>query len=130
MTRLIRVHGQLADIAQGSHDSYGEHLHKGIGLYYTVRSYKGVNIGDTKISPDALLAKAQTELILAHEMKPEESQPSWYLYGVYRAQKRLDQAETCLRLAHQNARQSRLTSTEGRGIDLAMHNLSTQTTRR
>ena len=95
---LLRSHSQLADIAEGLHDAYSEHLHRGIGHYLMARHFKGISVGGTVVSSEALLAKAQAELTQAIEMRPMRPDPSWYLYGVHIALGHKQVAESFLAL--------------------------------
>src|SRR5262249_10496521 len=78
---LIPGHSRLMEIAEAHEDEYGEHLHRGIGLYLLARrraALAGVPGGP---SPEALLCKAAGELTLARLRRPDEARPCWYLYA-------------------------------------------------
>lgn len=80
---LIRCHSQLLAIAEESEDAYGEHLHRGIGLFLLARKCSALPEPEEGFSTESLLFKAAAELTLAHLQRPEEARPCWYLYEVW-----------------------------------------------
>jgi tetratricopeptide (TPR) repeat protein len=70
--RLIQAHTRLLAVAEQQGDAYGEHLHRGIGLYLVA--------GQDGVEAEPLLCKAAGELTLASRERPAEARPQWYLY--------------------------------------------------
>jgi tetratricopeptide (TPR) repeat protein len=127
---LIGCHTQLMEIARDLGDDYGEHLHRGIGLFLLAR--KRAEPGDDmahRVSEE-LLCKAAAELTMARLSRPDEARPCWYLHGVW---KQLDQRQPALkwlRQAEQMAPFSRaLTVTEKRDLYLTCSALRAQSGR-
>jgi tetratricopeptide (TPR) repeat protein len=116
---LVHCHSRLMEIAQGENDPYGEHLHRGIGLYLLAR--RRVELADTAggLSAEALLCKAAAELTLARMERPEEARPWWYLYEVWTSLAQQQPASRCLRAAAAAAPLSYLTPVERRSLQLA-----------
>jgi tetratricopeptide (TPR) repeat protein len=116
---LIHCHTQLMSIAESAEDPYGEHLHRGIGLYYLAVARAALPAGDDELPPQALLCKAAGELTLARMARPDEARPAWYLHEVW---SRLAQRQPALRALHDAAATapfSYLTGAEQRGLQLA-----------
>jgi hypothetical protein len=79
-------------IAERTADPYGEHLHRGIGLYLLARQTTPTDAaGD-----EALFCKAAGELTLAGRERPAEARPDWYLYLVWSALAQSRPARQCL----------------------------------
>jgi hypothetical protein len=116
---LLQCHTRLMEIAEAAGDDYGEHLHRGIGVYYLARECAALPSPHQKLNSESLLCQAAGELALAHLERPNEAQPCWYLYVVWT---RLDQRRPALRnlcAANVAAPFSSLTSAEQRGLHLA-----------
>jgi hypothetical protein len=116
---LIHCHSQLMSIAESTEDSYGEHLHRGIGLYYLAVQRAALAQADDELPAQALLCKAAGELTLARLLRPDEARPVWYLHEVW---SRLAQRQLALRALHAAvaaAPFSYLTAAEQRSLGLA-----------
>jgi thioredoxin-like negative regulator of GroEL len=120
---LIQAHEGLADIAKGSSDVYGEHLHRGIGLYLMTLNHNGYKVGETVFPNARLLDEALKALNKAHEMRPDEARPCWYIHRVYLAMNQMEQAEEFLKLTDQRAANTRLTPLERHALDLAVRSM-------
>jgi hypothetical protein len=72
VSRLVQAHTRLVAVAEQAGDAYGEHLHRGIGLYLLA--------GQDAADSEALLCKAAGELTLAARERPAEARPHWYLH--------------------------------------------------
>jgi tetratricopeptide (TPR) repeat protein len=116
---LIHCHTQLMAIAESAEDSYGEHLHRGIGLYHLAVQRAALQESSDELPPQALLCKAAGELTLARLLRPDEARPLWYLHEVW---SRLAQRQPALRALHAASAAapfSYLTAAEQRGLALA-----------
>jgi tetratricopeptide (TPR) repeat protein len=114
--RLIHYHTRLMDIARARDDAYGEHLHRGIGLYLVASRLAEASKAD---DVEQLLCKSAASLKRAQELRPDDARPAWYLYRVWT---RLDQprpAERALRKAIAAAPLSDLTPAEARELTLS-----------
>lgn len=85
LPQLVHSHGRLMELAQADDDSFGERLHRGIGLWYLARQTSAVGTDDDegRLSVETLLFQAVAELTKAHELRPDEAQPCWYLHLVW-----------------------------------------------
>jgi tetratricopeptide (TPR) repeat protein len=116
---LIHCHTQLMAIAESTDDSYGEHLHRGIGLYHLgVQRALLAETGD-ELPSQALLCKAAGELTLARVLRPDEARPLWYLHEVWSRLAQRQLAVRALRAASAAAPFTYLTAAEQRSLDLA-----------
>jgi hypothetical protein len=116
---LIQCHTRLMEIAEAEGDDYGEHLHRGIGVYYLACERASLPDLQGKLSAEGLLCQAAGELALARLEKPAEARPCWYLYQIWT---RLDQgapARKSLHMAAAAAPFCTLTPAEQRGLHLA-----------
>ncbi len=116
---LVHCHSRLMEIAQHEEDSYGEHLHRGIGLYLLSRRRAELDEAAGGLSAEALLCKAAAELTLARMERPEEARPWWYLHEVWTALAQQQPASRCLRSAAAAAPLSYLTPVERQRLQLA-----------
>jgi tetratricopeptide (TPR) repeat protein len=116
---LVHCHSRLMEIAQGEDDNYGEHLHRGIGLYLLARRRAELTAGEGGLSEEALLCKAAGELTLARLERPDEARPWWYLHEVWATLGQRQPASRCMRAAAAAAPLSYLSPAERRGLDLA-----------
>ena len=114
---LLHCHSRLMELAAGRADDYGEHLHRGIGLYLLAVQHGG-QVGGSE-SPQGLLCKAAAELTLAHRARTDEARPLWYLHEVWSRLAQSQPAARCLRAAAAAAPFSSLTPAEQRGLYLA-----------
>ncbi len=116
-TLLVRCHTRLVEIAQTEEDEYSEHLNRGIGLYILGTSRKdSPSDGDEELLPEALFCRAAAELKQAHELRPEEARPCWYLHEVWRNLDQPRQARRSLRQADTAAAFTFLTPVEQRQL--------------
>jgi len=116
---LIHCHTQLMAIAESAEDGYGEHLHRGIGLYHLAVERAMVPAPDDELPPQALLCKAAGELTLARMVRPDEARPAWYLHEVWARLAQRQPALRALRDAAAAAPFTYLTGAEQRGLQLA-----------
>ncbi len=97
--------------AEDAGDVYGEHLHRGIGLYLLA--------GQDPAGAEALLCKAAGELTLAARERPAEARPHWYLHLVWAQLAQSQPAMRHLRLAADLAAHADLSPAERRALSLA-----------
>jgi tetratricopeptide (TPR) repeat protein len=116
---LIHCHSRLMEIAETQEDEYGEHLHRGIGLYLLACQRATLADADCTLSSEALLCRAAGELTMARLRKPDEARPCWYLYEVWSHLAQRQPALRWLRAAQAAAPFSHLTPAEQRGLYLA-----------
>jgi tetratricopeptide (TPR) repeat protein len=116
---LIHCHSRLMDIAADQDDDYGEHLHRGIGLYLLARESEALDEAGQKLPTEALLCKALGELTLAQEKRSDEARPYWYLYLVWSRLGQRVPANHSLQGADAAGPFSYLTPCERRGLLLA-----------
>jgi tetratricopeptide (TPR) repeat protein len=115
---LVHCHSRLMEIAQGDGDAYGEHLHRGIGLYRLALEREGVSEAKG-LSVEGLLFQAAAELVLARRDRPDEARPCWYLHQVWSRLAQRQPATRWLRAAEAAAPFSALTPAERCGLELA-----------
>lgn len=124
--QLIQCQGRLMAIAEAEEDRYGEHLHRGIGLFLLACQRSRLPDPEDELSVESLLCKAAGELVLAHAIRTQEAQPCWYLYRVWSQLGQQRQARRWLREAETATPYSYLTPTEQRGLLLACAAWETQ----
>jgi len=127
VNQLIQCHTRLMEIAEAEGDDYGEHLHRGIGVYYLACERAALSDVQGKLSAEGLLCQAAGELAQARLERPDEARPCWYLYEVWT---RLDQqypALRNLRIAAAAAPFCKLTPAEHRGLYMASLKLTGET---
>lgn len=118
--QLIGMHTKLMELAARRRDAYGEHLHRGIGLY--LLAGKRTDLGDERSLrlAEGLLCKAAAELTLARLAEPGKVRPCWYLHRVW---VRLAQSQPAMRWLRAAAAQagplSDLTPAEARDLTQA-----------
>jgi hypothetical protein len=117
--QLIHCHSRLMELAEAAEDGYGEHLHRGIGLFLLARDQEARPDPDQRLCPESLLCRAAAELTLARAERPDEAQPCWYLYEVWSCLSQSRAALRCLREADEAAPFSYLTPTEQGRLALA-----------
>ncbi len=115
---LVHCHSRLMEIAEGADDDYGEHLHRGIGLYLLACQSADLE-ADGRLSVEGTLFKAIAELTLARLARPEEARPCWYLYAAWSRLAQQQPAARWLRTAEAAAPLSDLTPSERRRLQLA-----------
>jgi tetratricopeptide (TPR) repeat protein len=119
LKQLIHCHSRLMEIAECGVEPYAEHLHRGIGLYLLARQRAADVDAGARGGEEAYLCKAAAELTQAHAERPDEAQPSWYLYEVWTRLDRHQPAVRNLREAADAAPFSYLTPAEQGGLRLA-----------
>jgi hypothetical protein len=118
VSRMVQAHVRLVALAEQSADRYGEHLHRGIGLYLLAGQ-----AADTDAA-EGLLCKAAGELALAARDHPAEARPQWYLHLVWARLAQSQPAERHLRRAAALAPYADLSFAERRDLALAIDTLS------
>ncbi|HEV8059425.1 MAG TPA: hypothetical protein VGP68_06115 [Gemmataceae bacterium] len=116
---MIHVHRRLMEIAEESHDEYGLHLHRGIGLFLLSQRRAQLGATEQEMPVEGLLCKAAAELTLAHDERPHEAQVSWYLFQVWSQLGQRHPALVRLREAHDAAPFSYLSPAESRKLSMA-----------
>jgi tetratricopeptide (TPR) repeat protein len=116
---LIHCHSRLMEISEEDADEYGEHLHRGIGLFLLAQERVALPDPEGKLPTEGLLCKAAGELTLARLKRPDEARPCWYLYEVWSRLPMRQPALQCLHAAEAAAPFTYLTPTEQRGLQLA-----------
>jgi tetratricopeptide (TPR) repeat protein len=124
---LVASHSRIMEIAQGEEDRYGEHLHRGIGLYLLACRRAELAEDGGPLTVQELLCKAAAELTLARRERPDEARPNWYLHEVWDQLAQQQPALRCLRLAARAAPFTYLTPAEQRKLHLACHRLEQDT---
>jgi tetratricopeptide (TPR) repeat protein len=117
--QLIPVHSKLMEIGEESQDEYAEHLHRGIGLYLLACKRSTLPQEEEDLPAEGILCKAAAELTLAHQQRPGEARPSWYLHEVWSQLGQRQPAICRLRQAEAAAPFSYLTPAEQRRLNLA-----------
>jgi tetratricopeptide (TPR) repeat protein len=115
---LVHCHSRLMEIAEGEEDDYGEHLHRGIGLYLLACQSEALE-AEGGLSVEGTLFKAIAELTLARLGRPEAARPCWYLYAAWSRLAQHQPAARWLRTAEAAATLSDLTPSEKRQLRLA-----------
>ncbi len=115
---LVHCHSQLMEMAVREGDEYGEHLHRGVGLYLLAKQRQTLPDPDGELSTEALLCKAAGELALAFRARPDEARPCWYLASVWTELGQRGPATRWLRSAEAAAPFSSLTPCEREGLRL------------
>jgi hypothetical protein len=115
LERLIHTHTRLMVIAERTADPYGEHLHRGIGLYLLARQTGRADAAGA----EGLLCKAAGELTLAGRERPTEARPDWYLFLVWSDLSQSRPARQCLGRAAIHAPFADLTPAEREGLSAA-----------
>jgi hypothetical protein len=116
---LASAHGRLMEMAAAQNDAYGEHLHRGIGLYCLACRNDLFEAPDGTVSREGLLCRAAGELSLAAEERPGQARPCWYLHCVWAALAQHQPATRWLRATEVNATTGDLTASERRRLELA-----------
>ncbi len=115
-TLLVRCHTLLLEIAVEKGDTYGEHLHRGIGL--TLLAQRILEIEEEKSeNAETLLCKAIKELKKAREAQTNDAQAAWYLSKCYRGLGESAQADRMISIAKENASLNSLPAKELREIN-------------
>src|SRR5262245_37146365 len=116
---IIHCHSRMLELAETEEDAYQAHLHRGIGLYWLAQSRAALDDPEGELPAEGLLCKAAGALKSAHNLRPGEARPCWYLHGVWRQLGQSGPAQRWLQLAGDHAPFSYLTAAEQRGLQLA-----------
>jgi predicted Zn-dependent protease len=127
---LIHCHSRLMEIAESEEDDYGEHLHRGIGLYLLALQRAALPEPDGDLSVEGLLCRAAGELMMARVRRPDEARPCWYLFEVWSGLAQRQPAARWLRAAEAAAPFSYLTPVERRGLELACRGRAAEAVRK
>jgi tetratricopeptide (TPR) repeat protein len=119
LKQLIHCHSRLMEIAEVEEDEYGQHLHRGIGLFLLAKHRGSAGTAGDETPPEGLLCKAAAELTRARLERPDQARPSWYLYQVWSRLGRRQPALRHLRDADDAAPFSALTPAEQTALALA-----------
>jgi tetratricopeptide (TPR) repeat protein len=124
--QLIHCHSRLMEIAEATDDVYGEHLHRGIGLYLLACEREALtDLGD-ELPAEGMYCKAAGELSLARLERPTDARPCWYLHEVWAHLGQRQPAGRWLREADRDAPFSTLTPAEQRGLHMACQRQATR----
>jgi tetratricopeptide (TPR) repeat protein len=124
---VIPCHSRLVQLAEQTHDGYGEHLNRGIGLYLLARKRRSFADPDGEFPAEGILCKSAAELTLAHKERPDEARPCWYLYAVWTQLGQRQPALCRLREADAAAPFTYLTPSEQRDLYFACQGFLSQT---
>ena len=119
--QILHCHTRLMEIAQERDDSYGEHLHRGIGFVLLARQLETASAGG-EAEPgfrERLLCKASAELTRAAKLRPDEPRPPCYLFEVWTKLDQPRSADKSLRTAKHLAALLPLAPSEQRALVLA-----------
>ncbi|HKI35378.1 MAG TPA: tetratricopeptide repeat protein [Gemmataceae bacterium] len=117
---LVPCHSRLMEIAKAEGDEYGEHLHRGIGLYLLARERADLpDPEEGDLSVESVLCEAAGELTMARMARRDEARPSWYLFAVWSRLEQRQPALRHLREAESLAPFSDLTPAEKRDLAIA-----------
>jgi hypothetical protein len=119
LNQRIRCESRLANIAEQEEDEYAECLHRGIGLYLLASSQLAAADSEASLTAESILFRAARELRQAHELRPGEARPSWYLYQVWTSLAQRQPALRRLKAAETAAAFTYLTPAERRDLQLA-----------
>ena len=115
---LVHCHSRLMEIAEAEADDYGEHLHRGIGLYLLACQGEGLE-AEGGLSVEGTLFRAIAELTLARIERPQEARPCWYLFAAWSRLAQQQPAGRWLRATEAAAALSELTPSEKRQLQFA-----------
>jgi tetratricopeptide (TPR) repeat protein len=116
---LLHCHGRLLKLAEAADDEYEVCLQRGIGMFWLAqaRAKLGEPAGDLPV--EALLCRAAGSLSAAHELRPEEARPCWYLHRIWQQLAQQHQAQHWLNETQNAATFSTLTPSEQRSLQIA-----------
>jgi tetratricopeptide (TPR) repeat protein len=115
----LHCHRRLMEIGEAEADEYGEHLHRGIGLYLLACQRAALPHPDGALPAEGLLCKAVQELSVARLRRPKEARPCWYLHEAWSRLAQYQPARRWLHAAYAAAPFSYLTPTERHDLHLA-----------
>jgi hypothetical protein len=116
---LLACHTRMMELAERLGDDYGEHLHRGIGLYLLAGKRAQPGDEQSRRVAQELLCKAAAELTLARMRRPGRARPCWYLHSVWMKLAQRQPAMRWLRAAEQVGPMNDLTPAEQRDLRLA-----------
>ena len=116
---LVQCHSRLMDIATRDEDDYGQHLHRGIALYWLARQRAEMTDAGEELPSESLFCQSASELVLARRERPDEARPCWYLHEVWSRLGQRQPATRWLRAAGEAAALSYLTPAELRRLHFA-----------
>src|SRR5207302_1552753 len=119
MRQRIHAHGRLMELAEQAGDGYEMHLQRGIGLFLLACCRAELDQPEGELPAEGLLCKAAGELTVAHNLRPEDARPCWYLYATW---SRLGQKALANRWLHEAmsaAPHAQLTPAEQRSLEIA-----------
>jgi tetratricopeptide (TPR) repeat protein len=125
---LILCHGRLVSISEENHDSYAEHLHRGMGLFHLAGTRGTLPDPCGSLAQEGLLIQAAAELTRAHLQKSREARPCWYLYLTWSQLGQRQPALCRLTEAAELAPFSDLTPVERRDLEWTVANRRMETT--
>jgi len=124
--QMIHCHRRLMDIAQATENVYGEHLHRGIGLYLLAMLRAELPDPGGDLPVEGLLCKAAAELTFARRNRPDEARPNLYLYEIWSHLSQRQPALRCLRAAELAYPFSYLSPAEQRRLQWACRETSSE----
>ncbi len=110
--KLIHCHSRLMELAADAEDDYGEHLHRGIGLYLLACQRATLPDPEGDLAVQGLLFRSAGELSAARGERPDEARPCWYLHKVWSQLGQQQPARRWLRTADDAATFTELTPAE------------------
>lgn len=121
---LIHSHSRLVEIATREHQSFDEHINRGIGLFILAgrRATEANQGGDHSVA--SLLARAVDEFQSARQERPTDARVHWYLHCSWMQLGQVTLARQALQQADRYAILSRLTPHER--LQLSVAQLPTQ----
>jgi tetratricopeptide (TPR) repeat protein len=119
--KLVHCQSRLMELAEAAQDEYGEHLHRGIGLYLLACERAELPEPDGELAVEKLLFQAVDELRAALDERPDEARPCWYLHKAWSRLVQQHPATRWLHAAEDAAPLSYLTAAERRELQMACH---------
>ena len=119
--KLLHCHSRLMELAAAADDEYGDHLHRGIGLYLLARQTALLPNPEGDLAVEGLLFRAAGELSDARGERPAEARPCWYLHQVWSSLAQQQPANRWLLAAVDAASFSDLTATERHDLHATCH---------
>jgi tetratricopeptide (TPR) repeat protein len=119
--KLLHCQSRLMELAEAAQDEYGEHLHRGIGLYLLACERGELPEPDGELAVESLLFRAVDELRAALDERPDEARPCWYLHKAWSRLVQQHPATRWLHAAEDAAPLSFLTAAERRELQKTCH---------
>jgi tetratricopeptide (TPR) repeat protein len=124
--KLIHCESRLMELAEALDDDYGEHLHRGIGLYLLACQRATLADPNGQLAVQGVLFRAAGELSTARAERPDEARPCWYLHLVWSRLGQQHPANRWLNSAEAAAALADLTPAERRELQAAYRAAVTQ----